>query len=39
MIYDIYDNLLDEDTAKFIDTEMKKMTFKYDYNINGCNYM
>ena len=32
MIYDIYDNVLDEDTAKFIDTEMKKMTFKYDYN-------
>ena len=32
MIYDIYDNVLDEDTAKLIDTEMKDMTWKYDYN-------
>ena len=32
MIYDIYDNVLDIDTATLIDTEMKEMTWKYDYN-------
>ncbi len=34
MIYDIYDNVLDEDTASLIDVEMKNMTWKYDYRSN-----
>ena len=32
MKYDIYDNVLDNDTASLIDMEMKNMTWKYDYN-------
>ena len=34
MKYDIYDNVLDNDTASLIDMEMKNMTWKYDYNSN-----
>jgi hypothetical protein len=32
MIIDIYDNLLETHVAEMIDTEMKEISWKYDYN-------